>query len=189
MKRLLVILALVLALVGLMAFSAQATFTLTFDEWGNGFVSVNGGPITSSPGAFGTSPYGYANALYYNLPETVGVGLVPIFEQGTTSFNYNFLSDALLFEPTKMWFFSGPADEVPAPPAELSAADWANLMTQTFQGTIFVTESGIEGKFVYEPGGNVYIGYSDARVPVPPTAILLGSGLLGLVSWRRFRKG
>jgi hypothetical protein len=188
MKRLLVILALVLALVGCMAFSAQATFTLTFDEWGNGFVSVDGGPITSSPGAFGTSPYGYVNALYYNLPEVVIVAAaVPIFEQGTTSYNYDFLSDALLFESTKMWFFSGPADELNHPPAELSVTDWANLKTQTFQQAYFVTESGIEGKFVYEPGGNVYIGFSD--VPVPPTAILLGSGLLGLVSWRRFRKG
>jgi len=26
-------------------------------------------------------------------------------------------------------------------------------------------------------------------VPLPPTVLLLGSGLLGLVGWRRFRKG
>jgi hypothetical protein len=27
-----------------------------------------------------------------------------------------------------------------------------------------------------------------APVPLPPTVLLLGSGLLGLVGWRRFRK-
>jgi len=33
---------------------------------------------------------------------------------------------------------------------------------------------------------NFYVGL--AAVPVPPTVLLLGSGLLGLVGWRRFRK-
>lgn len=30
---------------------------------------------------------------------------------------------------------------------------------------------------------------ASAVVPLPPTALLLGSGLLGLAGWRRFRKG
>jgi hypothetical protein len=30
---------------------------------------------------------------------------------------------------------------------------------------------------------------SSAVIPVPPTLLLLGSGLLGLGGWRRFRKG
>ena len=31
--------------------------------------------------------------------------------------------------------------------------------------------------------------YSQTPVPLPPTVLLFGSGLLGLAGWRRFRKG
>ncbi len=34
----------------------------------------------------------------------------------------------------------------------------------------------------------VKLEYNAAVVPLPPTVLLLGSGLLGLVGWRRFRK-
>jgi hypothetical protein len=34
-----------------------------------------------------------------------------------------------------------------------------------------------------------YSQIPEAQVPIPPTALLLGSRLLGLVGWRRFRKG
>lgn len=47
-----------------------------------------------------------------------------------------------------------------------------------------------EGVVVTFTGG--YIGYEaimTSPVPLPPTMLLLGSGLLGLGAWRRFRKG
>jgi hypothetical protein len=31
--------------------------------------------------------------------------------------------------------------------------------------------------------------YTQTPVPIPPSALLLGSGLLGLAGWRKFRKG
>jgi hypothetical protein len=34
-----------------------------------------------------------------------------------------------------------------------------------------------------------YATFSASTVPLPPSALLLGSGLLGLAGWRRFRKG
>lgn len=40
----------------------------------------------------------------------------------------------------------------------------------------------------YSVSGFSVAGEPSGLVPVPPTALLLGSGLLGLVGWRRFRK-
>jgi hypothetical protein len=39
--------------------------------------------------------------------------------------------------------------------------------------------------YYWDPGGTV----SSHVVPLPPSVFLLGSGLLGLAGWRRFRKG
>jgi len=41
----------------------------------------------------------------------------------------------------------------------------------------------------YDAHATLEIDLPSKVVPLPPTVILLGSGLLGLVGWRRFRKG
>jgi hypothetical protein len=48
--------------------------------------------------------------------------------------------------------------------------------------------------FSLSGGGDIaaltgYCSINPAPVPLPPSALFLGSGLLGLVGWRRFRKG
>jgi hypothetical protein len=42
--------------------------------------------------------------------------------------------------------------------------------------------------YIYNPV-DFSMGVAGNAVPLPPTVLLLGSGLLGLVGWRRFRKG
>jgi PEP-CTERM motif len=55
--------------------------------------------------------------------------------------------------------------------------------------TVLAADCGLGGH-----GGYAYVdGFSDVRppdpnVPLPPTVWLLGSGLLGLTGWRRFKK-
>lgn len=60
----------------------------------------------------------------------------------------------------------------------------------TYVSSAFTSSSVL----VYPASTDSRIGYfgpnfSTSAVPVPPTMYLLGSGLLGLAGWRRFRKG
>jgi len=43
-------------------------------------------------------------------------------------------------------------------------------------------------EFTWEEIDAVSLHGNTSPVPVPPTLLLLGSGLMGLVGWRRFRK-
>jgi len=57
---------------------------------------------------------------------------------------------------------------------------------------VFVTDMFTQSAVLVEPvssvgGTNAWYG-PNMGVPVPPTVLLLGSGLLGLVGWRRLRK-
>jgi hypothetical protein len=47
--------------------------------------------------------------------------------------------------------------------------------------------SGFAVKSPYNEGG-AYLRIDFAPVPLPPTVLLLGTGFLGLVGWRRFRR-
>jgi hypothetical protein len=61
---------------------------------------------------------------------------------------------------------------------------YRNLGTQFPQLTWAEVEPAFGG-----PGNDVFFRTWVDPVPLPPTVVLLGSGLLGVVSWRRFRKG
>jgi hypothetical protein len=51
------------------------------------------------------------------------------------------------------------------------------------------TAFGTNGGVPYFLGVNLTIDVTPAAVPLPPSLMLLGSGLLGLTGWRRIRKG
>jgi hypothetical protein len=57
-----------------------------------------------------------------------------------------------------------------------------------------IDTAGISSMSCEPHGLGTYATISDltvgaAAIPLPPTVFLLGSGLLGLAGWRRFRKG
>jgi hypothetical protein len=58
-------------------------------------------------------------------------------------------------------------------------------------GTVTFSQSAGIAKISFQGDmGYIGVGKLDFQtVPLPPTVFLLGSGLLGLVGWRRFRKG
>ena len=86
----------------------------------------------------------------------------------------------------------------------LTSSDTTFTVTADFSGISYVgtvTGSGSDGPYSFTltgsmleshpcPNGHMgtFTGSIDV-VPLPPTVLLLGSGLLGLVGWRRFRKG
>jgi hypothetical protein len=70
----------------------------------------------------------------------------------------------------------------------LSENSYLNSLTYTFPGGQLVPIDG-ELASITPPGVLLPPGYPAAPVPLPPTLLLLGSSLLGLAGWRRFRKG
>jgi hypothetical protein len=61
------------------------------------------------------------------------------------------------------------------------------VTTDEFNNTVLLYTS-MEGGLEYAP--QLELTFADAPpVPLPPTILLLGGGLLGLVGWRKFRQG
>jgi hypothetical protein len=168
---------------------AQGVFNIIVDEHGNGF--SDGTPlqwyIGPDPG-----PGGLPNALIYILPIQVLAGDVLIYEPATIP-DPQELSDVIRFINGNLLIFY--SDNSEPPPDALADIGFPIL----FQPNIVpLTEVGNEGNNgvvytpvdlqpgQYSPAPITYQFVSDGVVPLPPSAWMLGSGLLGLLGfgWR-----
>jgi hypothetical protein len=73
----------------------------------------------------------------------------------------------------------------------LSSFEYTNYLLTSHVATSDTTvlEFGFRQDSAYFHIDDISVNISVNAVPIPPTVLLLGSGLLGLVGWRRFRKG
>jgi hypothetical protein len=173
---------------------ADGAFTTTVDENGNGYTDFTNSslPYTMAPDP---GPGGLNPVLTYTLPFSVVAGDViitePIAWQPGEWPGYPTLSDVVRFNaPNYLVFYSD------APPFD-SLADTISPPGTYYPNNVSILEIGPSDDYNWgvwtpnlgdpgDPGfAMTYTLYSD--VPLPPSALLLGSGLLGLLGfgWRR----
>jgi hypothetical protein len=74
--------------------------------------------------------------------------------------------------------------------ATSNAGDWTQFTCNWFSGAITTANLSIIDTNITYSGNDFSIdGITMNAVPLPPSVLLLASGLLGMVGWRRFRKG
>jgi len=166
---------------------AQTSFTLNFDENGNGFINVNGTGFVPLRGTLAPdNTRSGSNSLVYILPPEAGLvvsGDVQIFEPNSTT-----ESDRLRFANAngvvpgqtadRMYYYS---DLETSPNHDL-----ADTGLPTLIGTpATVNEVGPEGAngFTWTPSPNTYNGISDT--PEASSFLLLGTGLLTIGGYMR----
>jgi hypothetical protein len=106
--------------------------------------------------------------------------------------------DVSSFDTAKAWFFSdgfnvGPAVVAGYPISSLSdAVDLYQSLIGNYQFQPITETGGVDTIMSFTNNGNFLnvniVSDAAPTVPIPGSVFLMGSGLLGLVGWRRFRK-
>jgi hypothetical protein len=199
MKRWLVGFAAVAILIGGVG-QASASFILHFDENGNAYYnSTTGGvvgPNVPIVGTVMTDPSSGTPGLTYVLPELVNNGDVSVFNANPVTAPV--LSDLLRFtnnqgdltvghSTANLLIYYSVMDDGSSTPDGLADLPFTTSPANA-NGSIFEIQSepntGLVN-FDWLPGGNEYVGISDA--PEPATLTMLGIGIAGMAGygWRR----
>jgi hypothetical protein len=193
---------LAMGLVAMMATSALASLALDFTSSSNSF-----SPSTQYSLGFSFSPKVSVNVTALGYFDADANGLVTSHPVGIYDANGNLLAFTTVSttDPLTSWFrfhditpltleanqtyviagYTSNQDNYTWDPEGFTTDSNINFLSDRYIGSLSLafptSSSGVTGYF----GPNFLV----SAVPVPPTVILLGSGLLSLAGWRRFRKG
>lgn len=168
--------------------SITGPFSLASDQWLTGqFTTTQAWNIGAMEGYIYTQSAGEVDVtIYSNTGNLPGTPLITrSFQssddfttewQGTTGFAGNLAAGSYWIAftvPTSSTFYGGLGVADNPPPNPMSLEAYTNDQGVTWTNWPL----------------NLGVRIEAAPVPVPPTVWLLGSGLLGLAGWRKFKKG
>jgi hypothetical protein len=159
---------------------ADTTFTLNFDENGNGTLCIFNGGCSAAQSYVGIDPLTGLNTLIYELPVSISQGQVGIMDSGGSLsdvidfFNQGAVADGY------MAYYS----HAPGPDLADTVTDFSNSAFDPARA--FSINENADGTFSYAAGSgdpsatNFYNGISTAAVPEPSALTPLAGALIAL---------